>query len=530
MRPIRFWLSVALLLLSACSDDSGSPDTTAPAAVLDLTVQDSSGSSVTLVWTAPGDDGASGRAAQYDIRCAADLLSSGNWDAAAVVDTTRVPKPGGQAETLVVAGLSAGAWWFALKAADEVPNWSGLSNIVGTSLIDTMPPAPVSDLATGFATTSGITLTWTAPGDDGNDRAASQYDLRYALTPITEETWAEAWRVEGVPAPAAAGATESFLVTNLEMGVTYSFALKAIDDAHNESTLSNVVSGATASMTRLTFSPGPNGAFSPQWSPDGSHITFVIDQWVGGTNRDVDLFMVSAGGGEPVRLTADPDRAFSPSWSPDGTRLAFISSRTTNSEIYIMNAIAGAEPVQVTAFQGSRNPTVVRWSPDGNQFAYVDMRSLSPSCKIFIMPSMGGASTFVCEGSWILSIDWSPDGSRLAFTAYLGTSPDGNFEIWIVPVSGGAATRLTRDPGSDQWPAWSPDGNQIMFASDRDGSGDLWLMSADGEDLIQVTSDSAGDWTPHWSPDGSRIAFARRESGVDDIWILDSHEDTMHAP
>jgi Tol biopolymer transport system component len=70
-------------------------------------------------------------------------------------------------------------------------------------------------------------------------------------------------------------------------------------------------------------------------------------------------------------------------------------------------------------------------------------------------------------------------------------------------------------------PAWSPDGSQIAFSSNRAGSYDIWLMSSDGTNLRQLTDDFDWDRAPSWSPDGSRIAFGRKAANrIIDIWIL----------
>jgi hypothetical protein len=108
--------------------------------------------SMTLVWTAPGDDGASGRATRYDLRYSASAISGadtlGWWNAATVVNmSTRVPSAPGTLESMVVGGLTIGVRYYAvLRTADEVPNWSPFSNVVSFTLGDAMPPRQVVDL------------------------------------------------------------------------------------------------------------------------------------------------------------------------------------------------------------------------------------------------------------------------------------------------------------------------------------------------------------------------------------------------
>jgi len=113
------------------------------------------------------------------------------------------------------------------------------------TVVDTTPPANVTDLAVSAATTHSLTLTWTAPGDDGNNGTAAEYDIRYATSNIDNETWGFATQVSGEPAPKPAGSNETFVVGGLSPATTYYFAVKAVDDAGNWANLSNIAHGAT---------------------------------------------------------------------------------------------------------------------------------------------------------------------------------------------------------------------------------------------------------------------------------------------
>ncbi|MEI8082764.1 MAG: hypothetical protein WCI74_13070, partial [Actinomycetes bacterium] len=121
------------------------PDTTAPAAVTDLTVAGTAETTAALTWTAPGDDGSVGTASSYDLRYSeAPIGDDTAFSAATPVSGVPAPQAAGSAEAFTVTGLTNGThYYFALKTADEVPNWSALSNQADGST-DTPPTGTMS--------------------------------------------------------------------------------------------------------------------------------------------------------------------------------------------------------------------------------------------------------------------------------------------------------------------------------------------------------------------------------------------------
>ena len=110
---------------------------------------------------------------------------------------------------------------------------------------DAVAPMPVADLTASDPTTNSITLSWTAPGDDGNNGTASQYDIRHSTALITEANWSSAAQVSGEPAPQSAGTSQSMNVAGLDPSTLYYFAIRSADEVPNWSGLSNVASGTT---------------------------------------------------------------------------------------------------------------------------------------------------------------------------------------------------------------------------------------------------------------------------------------------
>jgi Tol biopolymer transport system component/imidazolonepropionase-like amidohydrolase len=117
------------------------------------------------------------------------------------------------------------------------------------------------------------------------------------------------------------------------------------------------------------------------------------------------------------------------------------------------------------------------------------------------------------EGTW-LSLDVSPDGQTIVFDM-LG-------DIYTIPAAGGTATRLTQGIAHDVQPRFSPDGDEIVFISDRSGDDNVWIMAADGSDVRPVTRDVASSYlSPEWTPDGDYIVVSRSVplQGLEKLWL-----------
>lgn len=223
----------------------------APSVLDDLQVTNSTDSSLTLTWTATGDDGSNGTASQYDIRYSTSTINAGNWDAATQVQGEPAPQVAGSEESFTVFGLNeSSTYYFAVNVADEVPNWSGLSNITSSATDNEItPPAAPTDLIALNPTGSSIELLWTATGDDGYSGTASYYDIRFSTAPINAGNWDNATHVANEPTPQASGAEESFVITGLSHSTEYYFALKVGDEVFNWSERSNEATASTSDQT-----------------------------------------------------------------------------------------------------------------------------------------------------------------------------------------------------------------------------------------------------------------------------------------
>jgi hypothetical protein len=180
-------------------------------------------------------------------------------------------------EYTVPSALADGRYYWRVESDDGGGNAS-LSAVwyfdVDTSAAgDTTLPAAVTDLAAITATSATVTLTWTAPGDDGNTGTASAYVIRYATATIGDANWGSASQCSGEPAPQAAGNSQTFTVTGLSPDTTYYFAMKTADEVPNWSGLSNIPSRKTEAVTPANQSPAQPGNTVPTAGATGVSLT-----------------------------------------------------------------------------------------------------------------------------------------------------------------------------------------------------------------------------------------------------------------
>ena len=89
-------------------------------------------------------------------------------------------------------------------------------------------------------------------------------------------------------------------------------------------------------------------------------------------------------------------------------------------------------------------------------------------------------------------------------------------------ANGTGQTQLTIDPGSDDQPAWAPDGTRIAFQSNRDGNNEIYVMNANGSSQTRLTNNTSPDGEPTWSPDGTRIAFQSARNSDLGIYVMNA--------
>jgi TolB protein len=258
--------------------------------------------------------------------------------------------------------------------------------------------------------------------------------------------------------------------------------------------------GHSDRVERHMFPAVSTGPMDPAWSPDGKWIAFSMRG---------DIWKVPAGGGEAVALTRGPAYHFEPAWSPDSSRLALSLDIDGNLDIGVVGADGGDVQRLTTDPRVDLEPA---WSRDGRSLYFVTSRGSGFDIYRYGFADKSEAPFIAGPRDQIQPAE-SPDGSRIAYIANvegrLGTGG-----IWIRPVSGGEPTLVHyQETEYRARPAWTPDGQAILFSSDEPGSNDVAIVPVGGGNPVYLTADPMNEFSPAVSPEGTRFAFVSNRTG-----------------
>ena len=191
-------------------------------------------------------------------------------------------------------------------------------------------------------------------------------------------------------------------------------------------------------------------------------------------------------------LTRNPPAANNmlPAWSPDGTRLCFTSTRDGNAELYVVNR-DGTNLRRLTNHPGADiTPT---WSPSGTTIAFTSDRSGTP--QIYSIGVDGLGLHKITSESYADRPTWSPAPyNEIAFAS----RPGPGFDIKVLDLASGQVRQLTFGEGTNESPAWSPNGRHLAFPSTRSGKTQVFVIDRVGKNLKQITRDG-NNYQPDWS-------------------------------
>jgi TolB protein len=226
---------------------------------------------------------------------------------------------------------------------------------------------------------------------------------------------------------------------------------------------------------------------APRWSPDSRSIAYTSYRR-GGAN--IFISNIFQGTLDEVTKGDKVGENWLPAWSPDGTRIAFSSTRDGNPEIYVVNR-DGSNLRRVTNHPGiDITPT---WSPTGNRIAFTSDRTGTP--QIYVVGADGLNLAKRTSDGYCDRPTWSPAPyNEIAFSSRSGPG----FDIRVIDLATGRSSALTNGEGTNESPAYSPNGRHIVFTSTRSGKTQVFTMARDGRNVKQITR-TGNNEKPDWS-------------------------------
>ncbi len=312
----------------------------------------------------------------------------------------------------------------------------------------------------------------------------------------------------------------------------------------------------------------------PALSPDGELLAYTAGTVDINENKQIrHVYVVPVSGGFPRKLTNEGTSNERPRWSPDSKQIAYVSNRDGSSQIWIMNA-DGSNARQVTKL--STEASGVSWSPDGKHLVFVS--EVYPDCTndacnqkkleaeknskvkarvytsllyrhwsewnglrrkhLFSIPSEGGEPKDLTPGSHFDVPPFtlggpddyviSPDGQEVCYAMNTDDQQavSTNWDLYVVPITGGESKKITLNQAADASPLYSPDGKYLAYrAQAKPGyESDKWRLvvmdRALGIANVLTESIDRSVQSLTWSPDSRRIFYTIEDRGRQTLHVI----------
>jgi dipeptidyl aminopeptidase/acylaminoacyl peptidase len=298
-----------------------------------------------------------------------------------------------------------------------------------------------------------------------------------------------------------------------------------------------------------------------EFSPDGRHIAYVVTMNDRPGRPYTQIWIMDAGSQKSARIGTEKEATSHPRWSPDGKMIAFMGGEEEKPGLMYAQA-DGSGATLLTATEGTNSPLpgqgeTFTWSPNGKTIAYV---SATPGpetqeangdpmviTRYLYKPTASEGLTHFNDNKRLHlfsidlatkqqrqlttgnydehSVDWSPDGQEILFVSNREPNADEffNYDLFALRLSDGSIRRITATESCEYAPIWSPDGKDIAFLGTKRGLTDrettmedthAWLIDADGTHRREIgASLDNRQQDLRWAPDGRSLYVTYQERG-----------------
>jgi dipeptidyl aminopeptidase/acylaminoacyl peptidase len=285
---------------------------------------------------------------------------------------------------------------------------------------------------------------------------------------------------------------------------------------------------ATAGGDALPMTSQEVSSSHPRWSPDNKFLAFLSKRNEGKTQ----VWLLNRLGGEAQHVTDTIQDVKEFAWSPDSKRLVLVLQDPSPEELEEAKTKAKSESEDNDP-KDKKTKTQRPWVVDRYQFKIDEVGYLERRrTHLYVFDLARKILTQVTSGDFDDEQPaWSPDGKFLAFSSHRSASdPDRTYDsnIWVVAADktdkGAHLTQVTTNPGSDESPAWSPDGNWITYVTQLDAK--LFVYATKHIAISPASGGGARVLTegldrmstePHFSPDGKAIYFIADDDGAQNL-------------
>ncbi len=229
-------------------------------------------------------------------------------------------------------------------------------------------------------------------------------------------------------------------------------------------------------------------------------------------NQPKEIFITDILGRKMRQVTRHNYLVVSPRFSPDGNYLAYSSFHSGNQNLYLTDLRQNKTTQSLSRRKGMNLSPA--WSPDGERL--IVTLSFEGNPDLFMIDRRGEIIKQLTDKAGInVSATYSPDGKYIVFVSDRSKKP----QLYLMELATGKTQRLTYEGIENAEPSWSPTENLIVYSSLRDGIYQICTINPfkDGS-TTQLTTDQSHHESPAFSPDGNQVIFAKRDGRITKIY------------